>query len=738
MRQLVLMRGAPGAGKSTFIHTHDLEPYTLAADGIRMQFQGPTYGIDGMQHTPQDNDKQVWSFLLARLEDRMARGEFIVIDAMHAHPSAFKNYRELAERYRYRVTAVDFSHIPIEVAKINNAMREDFKIVPESVIDKAYLNMRQNRVPEWIEVMQPEMFTRERLGLKPTDYSHYKRVHFIGDLQGCYAVLKDYLRAQDVANFPEDELFIFVGDLVDRGSENGDVVNLMLRIMNRPNVLILEGNHETHLGNWAFDRPVTSKEFRNRTEPQLRAAGVPKKEVKNLIRKLKQCVWMRYHDVSVMVTHAGLSSMPDNPMLVHADQMTRALGSRHQDNIDAAWMASTDGDDTLFQVHGHRNSHFPDRKVGINEYERSINLEENVEFGGFLRVATLDQKGWKFHRVQNHVFFYDRYVPEEQVFAEKKVPQAPKTMLERLRAVPTLVNEKPQKGTNISSFNFARKVFYDRAWDANEMVTKARGLFINTVTEEVVARSYNKFFNIEERPETQMRNLRNNLRFPVTVYQKDNGFLGITGHDSETDSLIVASKSTITGPFAENFREQLDRDVKNMGYFKACLAVENMSAVFEVIDPVFDPHIVEYDRPRLVMLDLIRRTEKFERIPYEQMVGFATSLGVDWKKRTRILATWREFEDWYKSVMENDPKLEGYVIEDSSGFMTKIKLPWYSLWKRRRALAGKVAKDPAATIAVLAEDNLFYAWLKERPGIAGLDIITLRKQFEQEVHAHAH
>lgn len=64
---------------------------------------------------------------------------------------------------------------------------------------------------------------------------------------------------------------------------------------------------------------------------------------------------------------------------------------------------------------------------------------------------------------------------------------------------------------------------------------KARGLFINRNTNEIVSRSYNKFFNIEERLTTKMHVLVNTLRFPVTVYDKANGFLGTVGYNSETD-----------------------------------------------------------------------------------------------------------------------------------------------------------------------------------------------------------
>ena len=36
MRTLVLLRGLPGAGKSTWIKEQGLEPYTLSADQIRL------------------------------------------------------------------------------------------------------------------------------------------------------------------------------------------------------------------------------------------------------------------------------------------------------------------------------------------------------------------------------------------------------------------------------------------------------------------------------------------------------------------------------------------------------------------------------------------------------------------------------------------------------------------------------------------------------------------------------
>lgn len=50
--------------------------------------------------------------------------------------------------------------------------------------------------------------------------SKYKKIHHIGDLQGCYSVLKEYIKT-----IKEDEFYIFLGDYINRGIENGKVIN---------------------------------------------------------------------------------------------------------------------------------------------------------------------------------------------------------------------------------------------------------------------------------------------------------------------------------------------------------------------------------------------------------------------------------------------------------------------------------------------------------------------------------
>lgn len=58
MRTLLLLRGAPGSGKSTWIKENKLEQYTLEADLFRNLISNPILGLDGNYKITQDNDKK--------------------------------------------------------------------------------------------------------------------------------------------------------------------------------------------------------------------------------------------------------------------------------------------------------------------------------------------------------------------------------------------------------------------------------------------------------------------------------------------------------------------------------------------------------------------------------------------------------------------------------------------------------------------------------------------------------
>ena len=264
MRILLLLRGSAGCGKSTWIEENGLKQYTLSADDIRLAYRAPVLQVDGTAGISQSSDNVVWKTLFQILEDRMRRGEFTVIDATNSKTSEMKRYKDLCSTYKYRIYCVDFTDIPIEEVKRRNAEREEFKRVPEDVIDKMYSRFETQGVPSGIKVIKPDQL--DTIWLKCIDLSNYKKIHHIGDIHGCNTVLQEYLNAD--GGLHDDEFYIFLGDYIDRGIENAEVIQFLLSIKDNPNVLLLEGNHEKWLAHWSRSEAGMSREFEQVTRPQ--------------------------------------------------------------------------------------------------------------------------------------------------------------------------------------------------------------------------------------------------------------------------------------------------------------------------------------------------------------------------------------------------------------------------------------------------------------------------------------
>lgn len=321
MRTLLLFRGAPGCGKSTFIDTHGLKPYTLSADDIRLLCQSSQQNAYGQEFISQSNEKDVWKTLYKLLEIRMAHGEFTVIDATNSKTVEMNRYKEFCDKYRYRMFCIDMTDVPIDECKRRNASRIPLKRVPEEVIDKMYSRFRTQKIPSGIKVIKPDELSN--IFIKKFDMSDYEKIVHIGDIHGSYTALMEYFKD----GFNDNYMYIFCGDLLDRGLENVEVLNFFIDAYKRKNVLILEGNHEKHLWCYGNDEISKSKEFELVTKKQLNEAKVDKKEVRQLYRKMGQCAWYTYEDKEVFVSHGGIATIPENLSFIATYQMIEGVGS---------------------------------------------------------------------------------------------------------------------------------------------------------------------------------------------------------------------------------------------------------------------------------------------------------------------------------------------------------------------------------------------------------------------------
>ena len=724
MRVLLLLRGSAGVGKSTWIEENGLKPYTLSADDIRMMYQSPCQMANGKFQIVPNKDKKVWNTLFEILEERMKNGEFTVIDATNSKTSEMTRYKELCSEYRYRIYCVDFTDVPIEEVKRRNKMRPELKQVPEEAIDKMYSRFKTQKVPSGIKVIKPNELNT--IWMNPIDFSEYNKIHVIGDIHGCYTVLKYYLKDE----IKDDEFYIFTGDYIDRGLENGDVVKFLINIKDRKNVLLLEGNHEKFLRKYGNSKTTMSKEFEFVTKKQLIDAEINKKDIRQLYRKFAQCAFFKYDDKFFLVTHAGLATMPEPLTFISTEQMMQGAGDFKDFEVIAnTWVNTTP--DNFYQIHGHRNT----KRLPIKVNDRVFNLEGHVEFGGDLRCLEITHEEIKGISVPNPVF----RIPDEteKDYLNGDVADAILEMRENKYITENIFG-------HISSFNFTKQAFYEKVW--NKQTIQARGLYIDNEKMKVLCRGYKKFFNINEMEETRIENLQRKLQFPITTYVKENGYLGLVGYDEKEDNLLVTTKSNIDGDYATWFKEILTRKHtgEQLEKIKQYSKEHNVTFAFEVIDIVNDPHIIEYTESKIILLDIIHNQLEFKKYSYEDMCNVANEIGLIHKEKAYEIATWQEFYDWYYEVIANDyhyndTNIEGFVIEDSNGYMTKLKLAYYNFWKFMRGIShetlrkGYTMKTSALTTPLA---NEFYSYVKklhdgEDRDLIPTDIITLRRWFYQ-------
>lgn len=267
MRTLLLLRGAPGSGKSTWIRENNLEQYTLEADRFRQLISNPVMTTDGEYRITQNSDRLAWDMLYKALEHRMRRGDFTIIDATHATKTSMQNYKKLIELYRYRVyyKTIDCS---LEELLERNQTRPEHKRIPKDAILQKHALLQTNDIPSFATEINN---LSEIDNFYTMDANKYKDIKVIGDVQGCYTVLMEAL-----SDFNPETLYILAGDLLDRGIENDKVLQWAFEHAKYPNVIFIRGNHDVHIENWAFDALDENGEpiklphvFNYKTRPQL-------------------------------------------------------------------------------------------------------------------------------------------------------------------------------------------------------------------------------------------------------------------------------------------------------------------------------------------------------------------------------------------------------------------------------------------------------------------------------------
>jgi RNA ligase len=237
-------------------------------------------------------------------------------------------------------------------------------------------------------------------------------------------------------------------------------------------------------------------------------------------------------------------------------------------------------------------------------------------------------------------------------------------------------------------------------WEWNESDTlgcairrECRGIAFEVKTGEVISRPYHKFFNVNEKPETQINKI--NLYESHMILEKLDGSMIRPIKCSDGDFYIAtkAGESEVSAQ-ASNWLRDHDNYYDFMNY---CIKM-NSTPIFEWASRK-NRIVIDYPEDRLV-LTAIRGNHDGIYLSYNALVWYSQTYGIDYVKAVNSLSV-QNINLLHNQVKEWEDA-EGVVIRFDTGHMLKIKADDYIL----RHHAKESINHEKNLIALILSDGL--------------------------------
>ena len=254
---LVVMIGASSAGKTTFARRFFKPTEIVSSDVCR--------GLVSDDENSMDASDAAFELLHTIVRLRLARGLLTVVDATNVSPEARRPLVQLARDAHVFATAIVLD-LPERTLLDRASARPDRAIAPHAV------RHHRNNLRRGLRDLKGEGFrwsfflrseedvaaaTLERTRLWVNRREARGPFDLIGDVHGCYTELValiaalGYTLAHDGARWsaahPDGRTLVFVGDLVDRGPQSAEVLELVMDLVQGGQALCVNGNHEARL-----------------------------------------------------------------------------------------------------------------------------------------------------------------------------------------------------------------------------------------------------------------------------------------------------------------------------------------------------------------------------------------------------------------------------------------------------------------------------------------------------------
>lgn len=253
------------------------------------------------------------------------------------------------------------------------------------------------------------------------------------------------------------------------------------------------------------------------------------------------------------------------------------------------------------------------------------------------------------------------------------------------------VRKQNHPDDSLTILNYTNRAQFDNEW--NDATEQARGLIVNSVTNEVVARPFRKFFNWQQIPPRMQEGLLNQ---PVETYVKWDGSLGV-GYTLHTGEFRVATRGSFTSPQAQHATDYVQQ---RYPFFEP---IQGVTYLFEIVYPA-NRIVVDYKGLDELILLAVIDNETGKTLPF-----FGD---YDWPGPINQPTRYRSLSEVVAKV-ENWPEsnAEGYVVRFPHNDM-RVKFKFDEYVRLHRILTN------VSTLSVweaLANGQGIEAWIDHVP-----------------------
>jgi len=213
-----------------------------------------------------------------------------------------------------------------------------------------------------------------------------------------------------------------------------------------------------------------------------------------------------------------------------------------------------------------------------------------------------------------------------------------------------------QEYKSLVVYTYNDRCVYEKAWD--EITLNTRGIIFDRQTGKCIAYTFPKFFNLEERPDTQPNVLPWSSGFQT--FEKMDGWLGtLYFYEGE---FRIATRGSFESPGAQWATKHLHSE------YPYLIVPNNITLMFEIISPQ-TKIIVDYDFEDLVLIGAFNFSTGQE-MPWSYVASLGKQNGFRLPK-TYHVATVKDIFRHNKTLSGKEN--EGVVVRFNNGQRVKIK-----------------------------------------------------------------